>query len=45
LDSFHELVLFDELNRVGSGIISGSVFLGSSIALPPILNFGSDYLK
>eukprot|EP01125_Pyxidicula_operculata_P019259 TRINITY_DN696_c1_g1_i1.p1 TRINITY_DN696_c1_g1~~TRINITY_DN696_c1_g1_i1.p1 ORF type:complete len:517 (-),score=74.53 TRINITY_DN696_c1_g1_i1:102-1652(-) len=44
-DSFHELILFDELCRCGSAGIVAGLTVGLSIGLPPIIKFGSDYLK
>eukprot|EP00466_Bigelowiella_natans_P002774 jgi/Bigna1/35751/e_gw1.11.112.1 len=44
-DSFHELILVDELARCGSGGIMWALFAGISIGLPPILHFGSEELK
>ena len=42
---FHELILIDELGRAGSGGLMWAIFGGLSIGLPPVLNFGSQYLK
>ncbi|CEP09878.1 hypothetical protein [Parasitella parasitica] len=36
-DPFHSVIVTDELSRCGSG--------GASIGLPPILHFGSEFLK
>ena len=44
-DSFHELILLDEVARCGSGGVSWGLFLGLSVGLPPIMHFGSKYLK
>ncbi|GAB5358570.1 hypothetical protein AAMO2058_000469600 [Amorphochlora amoebiformis] len=44
-DAFHELILIDELGRCGSGGVLWGLFEGIQIGLPPILNFGSEYLK
>eukprot|EP01080_Neovahlkampfia_damariscottae_P000963 gene963-9870_t len=44
-DSFHELILFDEFSRSGSGGLVWGLLEGIGIGLPPIINFGSDYLK
>ena len=45
IDSFHWLILNDEFSRIGSaGIISG-ISIGMAVGLPPILHYGSDYLK
>ena len=43
-DAFYELILADELSRVGGGGVLGQAAI-NSMALPPILNFGSDYIK
>jgi alkylation response protein AidB-like acyl-CoA dehydrogenase len=42
-DAFYELVLADELARLGGGVLGQSAI--NSMALPPILNAGSQYLK
>jgi len=42
-DSFYEMVLIDEISRVGGGVL-GQLGI-NSMALPPIIQFGSDYLK
>jgi len=43
-DAFHDLIWIDELSRVGaSGLIAGITIW--TMALPPIIHFGSDYLK
>jgi acyl-CoA dehydrogenase len=43
-DHFHDLIWIDELSRVGaSGLIAGITIW--TMALPPILSYGSDYLK
>ncbi|KAI8812808.1 putative acyl-CoA dehydrogenase [Cladochytrium replicatum] len=44
-DVFHELVLGDELSRIGSAGIGASFSLGPSIALPPVVHFGSPQMK
>jgi len=44
-DTFHDLILVDELARCGAGGILWAVFFSFGIALPPILNFGSQFLK
>jgi alkylation response protein AidB-like acyl-CoA dehydrogenase len=44
-DTFHDVVKADELARCGAGGVLASVFTALSIALPPILAVGSDYLK
>ncbi|KAL0098070.1 putative acyl-CoA dehydrogenase [Phycomyces blakesleeanus] len=40
-DIFHEAVCIDELSRCGSGGLIWAVEGGLSIALPPVMNFGS----
>mmetsp|Transcript_1254 Transcript_1254/g.2000 ORF Transcript_1254/g.2000 Transcript_1254/m.2000 type:complete len:427 (-) Transcript_1254:124-1404(-) len=43
-DHFHDLIWIDEFSRVGaSGLIAGITIW--TMALPPIINFGSDYIK
>lgn len=44
-DAFHELIFLDECARTGSGGAGLAFFGGLSIALGPILNFGSEELK
>lgn len=44
-DAFHDLIWVDELARCGGGGILWSVFTGFGIALPPILNHGSEAMK
>ncbi|KAJ3410285.1 hypothetical protein HDV05_003967 [Chytridiales sp. JEL 0842] len=44
-DAFHELIMQDELGRCGSAGTVAALTVGSSIALPPIIKFGSQYLK
>ena len=44
-DAFHDLILVDELARCAAGGVLWSCFFSFSIALPPILHEGSDYLK
>lgn len=44
-EPFHELVLGDELARIGSTGIAAVLTLGPSIALPPILFFGTPEQK
>jgi alkylation response protein AidB-like acyl-CoA dehydrogenase len=43
-DAFYELILCDEFGRVGGGAILGQNAI-NSMALPPILAAGSDYIK
>lgn len=45
LDHFHELILFDEVGRCGSGGVCWAMTGGLSIGLPPILHFGSKFLQ
>ena|SRR3990167_4713041 len=42
-DAFYELVLVDEITRVGGGVL-GQLGI-NSMGIPPIINFGSEYLK
>src|SRR4051812_33203917 len=44
-DMFHHLVLIDEVSRCGSGGVMWGLQAGLSIGLPPILHFGSKFLK
>ncbi|KAI8906269.1 acyl-CoA dehydrogenase/oxidase [Gorgonomyces haynaldii] len=44
-DAFHEFIVCDELSRCGSGGALWGLIGGLGIGLPPILHFGSDYLK
>lgn len=44
-DLFHELILTDELSRVGSGGLVWNLIGGFGIGCPPVLHFGSDELK
>jgi alkylation response protein AidB-like acyl-CoA dehydrogenase len=44
-DAFHELIMIDELSRGGSGGVMWGIMGGLAIGLPPVLLFGSDYLK
>jgi alkylation response protein AidB-like acyl-CoA dehydrogenase len=44
-DYFHELVFIDELARCASGGVLWGLIEGLQIGLPPVINFGSDYLK
>jgi len=43
-DAFYELILLDELARVGGGAVLGQLGI-NSMALPPIIHAGSDYLR
>jgi len=44
-DSFHDLILIDELSRCATGGVVISCFLIVGMALSPILRVGSEYLK
>ena len=44
-DYFHELILFDEFARCGSGGVLWGLLEGVHIGLPPVLNFGSPELR
>jgi predicted heme/steroid binding protein len=44
-DMFHEFILVEEFSRLASFGVVGNIFVTMSIALPPILNFGSKFLK
>ena len=44
-DYFHELIFIDELARCASGGVLWGLIEGLQIGLPPILNFGSNFLK
>ena len=44
-DAFHELILWDELSRCGSGGVVWGFAAGLSIGLPPVLHFASPELK
>jgi alkylation response protein AidB-like acyl-CoA dehydrogenase len=43
-DYFYEQIMWDEFSRAGGGQVYGQADI-DSMALPPILKFGSDYLK
>lgn len=43
-DAFYELILADELARIGGGGVLGQMAI-NSMALPPIINFGSEELR
>ncbi|KAF4680313.1 hypothetical protein FOZ63_029589 [Perkinsus olseni] len=45
LDTFHELVLCDELARAGSGGLAWGVVGGLTIGLPPVLRFGPKAMR
>jgi len=44
-DYFHELVMYDEISRTGSGGFLWGVAGGTTIGLPPIYNHGSEEIK
>merc|ERR1719384_386540 len=44
-DPFHDLIMIDELSRCGCGGVLWSCFYSFGIALPPIFEVGSQYLK
>ncbi|KAI8144039.1 acyl-CoA dehydrogenase/oxidase [Fennellomyces sp. T-0311] len=44
-DAFHRVIVFDELSRCGSGGVTWALCGGLGIGLPPIMNFGSEYLQ
>jgi alkylation response protein AidB-like acyl-CoA dehydrogenase len=44
-DSFHELIMIDEASRCGSGGVLWGIFGGTTIGLPPVMHFGSEYLR
>ena len=43
-DSFHELILWDEMARAGGGQALGQLAI-NSMALPPIIDYGTQYVK
>ena len=43
-DAFYELIMLDEFARAAGGQVLGQLGI-NSMALPPIINAGSDYLK
>ncbi|CAO3588131.1 unnamed protein product [Absidia cylindrospora] len=44
-DIFHEFICVDELSRCGSGGLVWAVEGGLAIALPPVINFGTEEMK
>ena len=44
-DAFTELIITDEISRIGSGGLAWGILGGLSIGLPPIMKFGSKYLQ
>ena len=43
-DPFYELIMIDEMSRMGGGAVMGQGAI-NSMALPPIIHYGSDELK
>lgn len=43
-DSFHEIVVYEEIAKVGSGGLLWGLMGGTGIGVPPILKFGGKYL-
>lgn len=39
-DSFHELIIYEELAKTGSGGLSWGLLGGTCIGLPPVFKFG-----
>lgn len=44
-DYFHELIVYDEMSRCGSGGFLWGIAGGMTIGLPPVYNFASDEVK
>jgi len=44
-DPFHDIIFFDELARCAGGGVLTAVFFTLCIALPPVLRFGSQFLR
>eukprot|EP01087_Luapelamoeba_hula_P009280 TRINITY_DN2388_c0_g1_i1.p1 TRINITY_DN2388_c0_g1~~TRINITY_DN2388_c0_g1_i1.p1 ORF type:complete len:444 (-),score=59.21 TRINITY_DN2388_c0_g1_i1:142-1449(-) len=44
-DYFHELIVMDEFCRCGSGGVVWGTLEGPALGLPPIHNFGSEFIK
>lgn len=44
-DAFHELILHDEVARCGSGGVTMGLSIGLSIALPPVMLFGPQWMQ
>ena len=40
-----QMIAIDEVARCGSGGVLWGLFEGLQIGLPPVLNYGSEYLK
>ena len=45
MDEFHDLILGEEMKRCGCYGLSDGLIGGLSIGLPPIFNFGSEYVR
>lgn len=45
MDTFHEFVMFDEINRTGSGGLQWGLLAGMSIGLPPVIKFADKPLR
>jgi hypothetical protein len=44
-DQFHEMILLEECSRTACYVSASAYAAGLSIGLPPVLDFGSKYLK
>lgn len=44
-DAFHHIIVADELSRCASGGVTWGLIGGLGIGLPPVIHFGSKYLK
>jgi len=44
-DYFHEMIIHDEVGRIGAAGVTWALHLGLSVGLPPILRYGSEFLK
>ena len=44
-DTFTELIITDEISRIGSGGLAWGILGGLSIGLPPVMKFGSKMLQ
>lgn len=45
LDTFHEMILVDEISRCGAGGVVWAIMGGLGIGMPPVMFFGSQELK
>lgn len=45
IDNFHEFIVCDELSRCGSGGVLWGLIGGLGIGLPPVIKFGSKFLR